>query len=59
MVFPFFFFVCVKVTNTFVLHINGSSDVHGVRITKVRDVTMLYCKERYMEGVPKIHPSPL
>ena len=48
-IFPFF---CVKVTNTFVLHVNGSCDAHGVRTTKVRDVTMMYCKERYMENVP-------
>ena len=43
---------CVKVTNTFVLHVNGNCDVHGLRTTKVRDVTMMYCKERYMENVP-------
>ena len=36
----------------FVLHINGGCDVHG--LTTVRDVTMMYCKERYMENVPKI-----
>ena len=50
--FPFFFFLCVEVTNTFVLHVNGSSDVYGVRTTKVCDVTMMYCKERYTENVP-------
>ena len=42
-----FFFVCVK--NTFVLHVNGSCDVHGVRTTTVCDITMMnvpieYCK---------------
>ena len=47
---PFFF--CVKVTNTFVLHVNGSCDIHGVRTTKVCDVTMMYCKEWYIEKVP-------
>ena len=48
---PSFFFLSVlKVTNIFVLHINGSYDVHGVRTTAVRDVTMMYCKERYMEN---------
>ena len=36
----------------FVLHVKGSCDVHGVRTTKVCDVTMMYCKERYMENVP-------
>ena len=30
----------------------GSCDIHGVRTTKVRDVTMMYCKERYMKNVP-------
>ena len=43
------FFFCVKVTNTFVLHVNGSCDIHGVRTTKVCDVTMMYCKECYIE----------
>ena len=55
-VFPFFFFLFVlKVTNTFVLHVNGSCDVHGVRgvrTTTVHDVTMMYCKEQYVENVP-------
>ena len=44
-----FFCLCLKVTNTFVLHVNGSFDVHGVhgvRTTTVCDVTMMYCKER-------------
>ena len=52
--FPSFFSLSVlKVTNTFVLHVNGSCDIHGVRTTKaVRDITMMYCKERYMENVP-------
>ena len=35
-----------------VLHVNGSCDVHSVRTATVRDVTMMYCKERYMENVP-------
>ena len=48
----FFFLSVLKVTNNFVLHINGSCDVHGLRTTTVRDVTMMYCKERYMENVP-------
>ena len=43
----------LKVTNNFVLHVNSSCDVHGVRTTTVRDVTMMYCKEPYMENVPK------
>ena len=42
---------CVKVTNTFVL-LYGSCDVHGIRTTKVCDVTRMYCKEWYMENVP-------
>ena len=53
--FPSFFFLSVlRVTNTFVLHVNGSCDVHGVRgvTTTVCDVMMMYCKERYMENVP-------
>ena len=41
-------------SNTFVLHVNGSCDVHGVRTKTVCDVTMMYCKERYMENVPKV-----
>ena len=48
----FFFLAVLKVTNTFILHVNGSCDVHGLRTTTVRDVTMMYCKERYMENVP-------
>ena len=38
--FPFFppFFSMLKVTNTFVLHVNGSCGVHGLRTTTVRDV---------------------
>ena len=51
--FPSFFLSMLKVTNTFVLHANGSCEVHGVRTTTVRDVTMMYCKEQYMENVPK------
>ena len=54
MIFSVLFFFCVKVTNTFVLHIDGSCEVHGVRTSKVCDVTMMYCKERYMENVPLI-----
>ena len=52
--FPFVlkFFSVLKVTNTFVLHVNSSCDVHGARTTTVHDVTMMYCKERYMENVP-------
>ena len=42
-------FFCVKVTNTFVLHVNASCDVHGVRVC---DVMMMYCKEWYIEKVP-------
>ena len=52
-----FFLSVLKVTNTFVLHVNSSCDVHGirgVRTTTVRDVTMNYCKERYMENVPRV-----
>ena len=50
--FPFFFlFSVLKVTNTFVLHGNVSWGVHGPRTTKVCDVTMMYCKEQYMENV--------
>ena len=53
-----FFLSVLKVTNTFVLHVNGSCDVHGVhgvRTTTVRDVTMMYyCKERYMENAPRV-----
>ena len=50
--FPSFFLSVLKVTNIFVLHINGSCDVHAVRTTPVCDVTMMYCKERYMENMP-------
>ena len=50
--FLLFFFVCVKIV---VLHVNGSYNVHGIRTTPVRDVMMMYCKERYMENVP---PTP-
>ena len=59
--FPsFFFFLSVlKVTNTFVLHVNGSCDVHGVRTTTLRDVTMMYCKEWYMENVPSCRDQRL
>ena len=40
--FFFFFFLSVlKMTNTFVLHVNGSYDVHGVRTTAAHDVTMM------------------
>ena len=49
-----FFLPVLKVTNTFVLYINGSCDVHGVcdvRTATVHDVTMMYSKERYMENV--------
>ena len=48
----FFLLSVLKVTNNFVLHINGSCDVRRIRTTTVRDVTMMYCKERYMENVP-------
>ena len=47
-----FFWSVLKVANNFVLHVNGSCDVHGLRTTTVRDVTVMYCKERYMENVP-------
>ena len=50
--FLLFFLSVLKVTNIFVLHINGSCDIHGVGTTPVCDVTMMYCKERYMENVP-------
>ena len=51
--FSFLFFLSVlKMTNTFVLHVNGSCGVHGLRATTVRDITM-YCKERYMDNVPQ------
>ena len=49
----FFFFSVLKVTNSFVLHISGNCDVCGVRIT-VRDVTMMYSQEWYMENVPSL-----
>ena len=52
-IFFFFFLSVLKVTNTFVLRVNGSCDVHGVRTTTLHDITMMYCKERYMENVPK------
>ena len=45
------FFSVLKVTNTFVLGVNGNCDVHGVRTTTVHDVTMMYCQEWYMEKV--------
>ena len=59
-VLPFFFFLLLllllmfflSATNTFVLHVNGSCGAHGLRTTTVHDVTMMYCKERYMENVP-------
>ena len=47
--FFLFFLSVLKVTNIFVMHI---SDVHGVKTTTVCDVTMMYCKEWYMENVP-------
>ena len=50
--FPSFFLSVLKVTNTFVLHVNGSCNIHGITST-VRDVTMMYCKEWYIENVPK------
>ena len=50
--FSFLFLSVSKVTNTFVLHANGSCCIHGVRTTTVHDVTMMYCKEQYMEDVP-------
>ena len=49
-VLSLFFFL--SGTNTFVLHVNGSCGAHGLGTTTVRDVTMMYCKERYMENVP-------
>ena len=50
-IFPFFFFFFVlKVTNTFVLCVNGNCNVCGIRTT--RDVTMMYCQKWYMENVP-------
>ena len=49
-----YFFFCVKVTNTFVLHIDGSCEVYGIRTSKACDVMMMYCKERYTENVPLI-----
>ena len=53
MIFLFFlFFFCVKVKKPLSCTY-GSCDVHGVRTTKVRDITMMYCKERYMENVPR------
>ena len=36
-----FFLSVLKVTNIFVLHVNRSYDIHGVRATPVRDVTMM------------------
>ena len=51
--FFFFFFYVLKVTNTFVLRVSGNCNIHGVRTTTVCDVTMMYCKERYMESVPR------
>ena len=47
-----FFLSVLKLTNTFVLHVNGSCDVHGIRTTTIRGVTMMYCKERYIENGP-------
>ena len=47
-----FFLSVLKVTNTFVLHVNISCSVHGLRTTTVCDVMMMYCKEQYMENVP-------
>ena len=48
-----FFSPVLKVTNTFVLHVNGSCDVHSVcgERTTVLDVMMMYSKERYTENV--------
>ena len=50
----FFFFLCVKVTKTFVLlswHVTVQcSDVRPA----VRDVMMMYSKERYMENLSAI-----
>ena len=47
-----FFFLCVKVTKTFVLlswHVTVQrSDVRPT----LRDVMMMYSKERYMENLP-------
>ena len=44
-----FFLSVLKVTNNCTL-----MQCHGIRTTAVRDVTMMYCKERYMENVPLI-----
>ena len=41
--FPFLFFLFFVLTNSFVLHVSGSCDIHGIRTTAVRDVTMMYC----------------
>ena len=53
----FFFLFVLKVTNTFVLHVNSSCDIHDVRTTTVHDVTMMYCKEEYTENMPKGEPG--
>ena len=47
-----FFLSVFKVANTFVLHVNGSCGVHGLQTTTVRDIAMMYRKERYMENGP-------
>ena len=49
----FFFLFMLKVTDTFVLHVRGSCGVQCLRTTTVHDITMMYCKEWYMENVPK------
>ena len=46
-------FFLAKSDNTFVLHVNSSCNVRGVRTT-VHDVTMMCSQERYMENVPNV-----
>ena len=38
-------------------NVHGVHGVHGVRRTTVRDITVMYCKERYMENVPVLEPK--
>ena len=45
-------FPVLKVTKTFVLRVSGNCEVRGVRTTAVCNVTVMYCREQYMENVP-------
>ena len=51
----FFFPLCFKVTKTFVLLARYSTTFTTYVRPTVRDVMMMYSKERYMENLPPFH----